>query len=336
VLNEFARGSRIDFDNVFWSDCMNDSNSSTMSIPLILSLPYECVLHIFSFLNAKELSLVSLTCRQWHQLGQDPLLWKKLFFRNSKYKFRGFSNQKTTRNWKQIFIKKLKEEKSQQSRNAIDIPVSVHQFSECLRVKKVIRTNEKLFGLHCDPFFSDDVVIGGTFGNKVMLWDIATGVSLKSFEFHSKPVRCLYFDEYLLISGSMDNSIRIVDMDTETCLNTLVGHTGWVLTLKYDLLHLISGSSDRTIKFWDFHSGACLATLQGHTEAVRCLEASNETVISGAVDSTIRVWDLQKQSSSILSGHTQTVTSCQIISSDPQMLWSSSFDGTVSQWDLRS
>jgi len=266
---------------------------------------------------------------------EDGFLWKNLFMLQSKFKIRApLSNQQSKRNWKQIFIKKTKEDKLNRLRAALTKSPLEH-FSSSLKTKKCITASEKFYHFHCDPL-SDDTIVG-TFGNSVKLWDLSSGIVLKTFQCHTEPVRCVYYDEFILVSGSMDKTIKITDMDTEINLCTLTGHTGWVLALKYDLLHLVSGSSDKTIKFWDFHSGACLSTLSGHTEAVRCVELKDGVILSGSADSTVKTWDIQTQTcTATLKGHSNAVSCCQFGSNEKSTCWTGSFDSSMILWDLRA
>jgi len=45
-----------------------------------LMIPFEVLLYIFSFLGLKELLSVSITCKKWKLIAEDPQLLKKLAF----------------------------------------------------------------------------------------------------------------------------------------------------------------------------------------------------------------------------------------------------------------
>lgn len=55
---------------------LSDAPSSS-SLPINYILPKEIILHIFSFLNEKNLMIANLVCRKWSQLSTYPLIWKK-------------------------------------------------------------------------------------------------------------------------------------------------------------------------------------------------------------------------------------------------------------------
>jgi len=77
-------------------------------------------------------------------------------------------------------------------------------------------------------------------------------------------------DGETLASGSSDNTIKLWDVSSGVLLRTLTGHTGNVLSVAFspDGKTLASGSSDDTIKLWDESRGALIRTLTGHTGSV--------------------------------------------------------------------
>ncbi|XP_066293861.1 F-box/WD repeat-containing protein 5-like [Branchiostoma lanceolatum] len=49
-------------------------------VDLWLSLPDSILLHVFSFLNSKEVAKAGITSKKWHRVSQDDLLWKDLLY----------------------------------------------------------------------------------------------------------------------------------------------------------------------------------------------------------------------------------------------------------------
>jgi ribosome biogenesis protein YTM1 len=113
--------------------------------------------------------------------------------------------------------------------------------------------------------------------------------------------------------------------------------------------HLISGSWDHSIKLWDVEKQNCLLTLNG-ARVVSCLDTSYHSegvVATGHPDCTIRLWDLRvntnsKQSALIVSdntfrpSHKAWVSNVQWSQSNAYQLSSTSHDGTIKVWDIRS
>ncbi|VEU33462.1 unnamed protein product [Pseudo-nitzschia multistriata] len=112
--------------------------------------------------------------------------------------------------------------------------------------------------------------------------------------------------------------------------------------------HLISGSWDHSIKLWDVEKHNCLLTLNG-ARVVSCLDTSYHSegvVATGHPDCTIRLWDVRvnntKQNTMLVSdntfrpSHKAWVSSVKWSRSNAYQLASTSHDGAVKVWDIRS
>jgi len=112
--------------------------------------------------------------------------------------------------------------------------------------------------------------------------------------------------------------------------------------------HLISGSWDHSIKLWDVEKENCLLTLNG-ARVVSCLDTSYHSegvVATGHPDCTIRLWDLRtnnsKQNTMLISdntfrpSHKAWVSDVKWSKSNAYQLASTSHDGSVKVWDIRS
>mmetsp|Transcript_27504 Transcript_27504/g.75098 ORF Transcript_27504/g.75098 Transcript_27504/m.75098 type:complete len:513 (-) Transcript_27504:86-1624(-) len=112
--------------------------------------------------------------------------------------------------------------------------------------------------------------------------------------------------------------------------------------------HLISGSWDHSIKLWDVEKENCLLTLNG-ARVVSCLDTSYHSegvVATGHPDCTIRLWDVRvnnsNQNTMLVSdntfrpSHKAWVSCVKWSKSNAYQLASTSHDGAVKVWDIRS
>ncbi|CAB9528911.1 Ribosome biogenesis protein WDR12 [Seminavis robusta] len=113
---------------------------------------------------------------------------------------------------------------------------------------------------------------------------------------------------------------------------------------------LITGSWDHSIKAWDMERQECVLSLNG-SKVVACLDTSHFSegiVATGHPDCNIRLWDVRVNTNSnngdtlavsdktFRPSHKQWITDVQWSPHNPYHLASTSHDGTVKVWDIRS
>ncbi|KAJ7823651.1 WD40-repeat-containing domain protein [Mycena leptocephala] len=114
-------------------------------------------------------------------------------------------------------------------------------------------------------------VVSASGDGKMILWDIASGERVRTFEGHDRGLACIEFKEDLIISGSNDCKIKIWSASSGACLRTLVGHEALVRALSFDAGsgRLVSASYDKSVRVWDLATGRVLRVVRdSHTSHI--------------------------------------------------------------------
>jgi WD40 repeat protein len=132
----------------------------------------------------------------------------------------------------------------------------------------------------------------------VKLWDVNTGLCLRTFQGHTNRVRAVAFspDGKIIASGSEDYSVKLWDVNSGRCLQSWQAASDEILSIAFspDGKTLASGGNESAIKLWDLDRGECLQVLQGHTNWVFALTYSTDgRLISASQDGSVRIWDVQ-------------------------------------------
>ncbi|KAK2192588.1 hypothetical protein NP493_26g03018 [Ridgeia piscesae] len=292
-------------------------------------LPHNVSLQILSFLDPVSLCRASSVCRSWHELVDDPSLWRRLCSL-TKWKLARSIEQKQfiqhmmpggSINWKKVFSERFR------LRN------------NWLRGKCNVRTFEgHTQGISCVQF-DDTRIVSGSSDKTIKVWNIRTNSpwSVQTLVGHSGTVRCLYLEGNRLVSGSTDTTIKVWDLSTQqswssiACKVTMTGHLDTVRCLQVDDEKVISGSYDKTLKVWDIRTGICRMTLRGHEAAVLCLQFDHFKIVSGSCDKTIKLWTFAGDCVMTLTGHQDAVTCLQF---DDTRIVSGSLDCTIKFWTI--
>jgi WD40 repeat protein len=145
----------------------------------------------------------------------------------------------------------------------------------------------------------------------IKLWDVNSGLCLRTFQGHTNRVRSVAFSPssgsslsqsgteggYILASGSEDYTVKLWDVNTGQCLQSWQAADDEILSIAFspDGKTLATSGNELAIKLWDINRRECLQVLQGHTKWVFSVTYSQDgkTLISASQDGNVRIWDVQ-------------------------------------------
>jgi WD40 repeat protein len=184
------------------------------------------------------------------------------------------------------------------------------------------------------------LVTGGTV--IAPLWDIASGVRLRSFQGPMSIISGLAVtpDGQQVVMGCHDGTTRLFDISNEHELSKLQEATGSIASIAVmpDSRRVITGLGDGTATVWDTATGQERLHLNGHTDRVTAIAVTTDgkRIITGSVDGTARVWDAQSGREFLtLKGQAGPVRSVAV-TEDGQRLVTGNNDGTVKIWEAAS
>ncbi len=182
-------------------------------------------------------------------------------------------------------------------------------------------------------------VLSGGHDNVLRLWDMATGLLLRTFDAETESINSVAFSptDHLVLAGGDDKILRLWDWQTGRSVAKMEGHAGEILsvTSSPDGRLAASGSKDNTVRLWDANTGQLLKVFEGHSGAVIAVAFSPDgsRVLSASADKTLRLWDVSTgQLRKTIEGHAGKVTSAAFSPKGRQIV-SGSHDKTIRLWD---
>jgi len=192
-------------------------------------------------------------------------------------------------------------------------------------------------------FLDDTHLISGGWDAQIILWDLQTGKSLRTFTGHEDKVYKLSVspDHTQLLSASADGSVRLWTIETGELVRTYNvpdadSATNDVNGVAFapDGKTFVSGGSDKAVHIWDATSDRLIMTLQGHTESVNetIYSPDGTQIASSSWDDSVRLWDPTTGTEvRRITGHNGN-TFGLAYTADGQYLLSTSQDMTIRVW----
>ncbi len=184
----------------------------------------------------------------------------------------------------------------------------------------------------------------GCSNGQLFVWTLTNfSTPYKVIEAHNAPIFGIAGHPYLdlVATSSQDCTIKLHDLARPSQKNLLLtfnGHSDVVEHVSFspDGMSIASCSKDRTIQLrrLDAECHSCLSVLvgRGHTYWVYCCNFSTDgsLLVSGSADRTVRVWDpASMQCVHVLSGHTNIVWACHVLSLKGPVIVSCSSDRSL-------
>jgi WD40 repeat protein/serine/threonine protein kinase len=182
-----------------------------------------------------------------------------------------------------------------------------------------------------------------TRGDRVTLWDLATGKPRRAFLAPTGEwtgdVRGVFNPAgTLLACGSRDGSVRLWDVAGGQLAGLLSGHTGSARDVAFspDGRLLASVGSDRTVRLWDVATQSAVRVLAAEAEGYRIAYSAKGTLIAASsLNGIVRVWDASTHRELAILRHGNRAYGLAF-DPDGRRLATAGGDSTIRLWDVDS
>ncbi|QSL65103.1 hypothetical protein MERGE_002408 [Pneumocystis wakefieldiae] len=140
----------------------------------------------------------------------------------------------------------------------------------------------------------DAALASGTADGIVRLWDLRSGLIIKTLFGHTAPITCLQFDKHHLITGSVDRSIRIWDLRIGSLYDAFA-YNDSITSLHFDSKRIIVSANEPIIRIYDRIEGkhwncGILADSKEPGNIVKRVRHKEGYLISGRQNGTIDIY----------------------------------------------
>lgn len=206
----------------------------------------------------------------------------------------------------------------------------------------VIETQHKSYVSEV-AFTPDSRTLASTGGGTVKLWDVATGLQLRTLNLNTEDPA--FSPDGRILAAAEDREISLWDPVTGKKIGSLRSSKPMVLSLAWSRTGMLATAAsdyhdieEATISIWDVAARREVHSIKLHHGPIRALAFSPDGRIlaSGSGGDDIILWDVEKgEPIRTLSGHTSEVTTLSF-SASSRVLVSGSKDNTIRLWEVAS
>jgi len=328
---------------------------------VLLELPRDMVVDVFSFLTADDVARVSRTCGNMNKYAQDNWMW-----RNFAQRISPFCNvEKYNRNWKACYVGLRRRNVGWNGGKAGDFEVITMRghsdYVQCFLVynNRIITGSAdatlKIWPTHKTEVLStftghtrsirslqsDGIrAFSGSADGSARLWDISATLNTAQFD-HGGSVEAVLLDENQVCTAGSNSQLKIWDIRSNAAVEAL-GHMGPIQHIKKDDSGRIVTCSYDAIKVWDLRAAAPTGIFLGpapvrnpnvYTAAgANCIQISNNKIVAGGLDGRVHVYDPATNTDQTFNNQHHQKINC--LQCDGSKIVTGSSDSTLKVWDI--
>ena len=189
-------------------------------------------------------------------------------------------------------------------------------------------------------FSADALIIASAHGNRIYVWDTATGTAFAMLDEHPDAIKAIALspDNTKLATAGGDWIVRVWEVRTGKYINSLIGHPGAVNAVAFSPDGKILASAGSKLRLWDADTGELLNADHTDLGSIDHLAFSPDGRILASSDGwghSVHLWDVETSTiQKRLKGHTSKIRGIAF-SSDGRLLVSVSTE-TMRVWDVNT